>query len=82
MRGRKERASKGETEEERCLGSQKTTLSKEGFKDYQLRLLGNLRSCILSTSKGPLCVGILQVGVKVEVGGGEGAMKAFDEGGI
>lgn len=33
-------------------GAQKTTLSKEGFKDYQLRLLGNLRSCILSTSKG------------------------------
>lgn len=31
--------------------AQKTTLSKEGFKDYQLRLLGNLRSCILSTSK-------------------------------
>lgn len=29
----------------------KTTLSKEGFKDYQLRLLGNLRSCILLTSK-------------------------------
>lgn len=53
-----------ETEEERCLGSQKTTLSKEGFKDYQLRLLGNLRSCILSTSKRPLCAGILQVGVK------------------
>lgn len=33
-------------------GAQKATLSKEGFKDYQLRLLGNLRSCILSTSKG------------------------------
>lgn len=33
-------------------GAQKTTLSKEGFKDYQLRLPGNLWSCILSTSKG------------------------------
>lgn len=43
--------SKWETERERCTGSTKTTLSKEGFKDYQLRLLGNLRSCILSTSK-------------------------------
>lgn len=32
-------------------GARKTTLSKEGFKDYQLRLLGNLQSCILSTSK-------------------------------
>lgn len=25
-----------------ALGAQKTTLSKEGFKEYQLRLLGNL----------------------------------------
>lgn len=40
----------------------KTTLSKEGFKDYQLRLLGNLPSCILPTSKRPLCAGKLQVG--------------------
>lgn len=47
------RKSKWEIEGERDAGgAQKTTLSKEGFKDYQLRLLGNLRSCILSTSKG------------------------------
>lgn len=47
--GKKEKARERERD---AGGAQKTTLSKEGFKDYQLRLLGNLRSCILSTSKG------------------------------
>lgn len=48
---RREKASERRRERD-AEGAQKTTLSKEGFKDYQLRLLGNLRSCILSTSKG------------------------------
>lgn len=48
----------------------KTTLSKEGFKDYQLRLLGNLRSCILPTSKGR-CV-LEYCKWESERGGGEG----------
>lgn len=48
--GKKEKASERWRERD-AGGAQKTTLSKEGFKDYQLRLLGNLRSCILSTSK-------------------------------
>lgn len=51
VRGKKEKASERQKKRD-ALGAQKTTLSKEGFKDYQLRLLGNLRSCILSTSKG------------------------------
>lgn len=41
----------GGGERARERDARKTTLSKEGFKDYQLRLLGNLQSCILSTSK-------------------------------
>lgn len=41
----------GGARERDARSARKTTLSKEGFKDYQLRLLGNLQSCILSTSK-------------------------------
>lgn len=53
-------------------GAQKTTLSKEGFKDYQLRLLGNLRSCILSTSKGRCVLEYCKWESEGWVGGGEG----------
>lgn len=50
VRRRKGKAS--ERWRESDAAHEKTTLSNEGFKDYQPRLLGNLQSCILSTSKG------------------------------